>query len=319
MSQGRILVTGGAGFIGSNLVDHLLAQGRPVRVLDNFSTGKRENLAHCQDQIELIEGDLADLDTVQRAVEGVEAILHHAAIASVPRSVSDPLGSNEANVLGTLHVLLAARDTGVQRVIYASSSSIYGDLDEDQAKVESMKPQPISPYGVAKLAAEYYCQVFYHNYGLETVGLRYFNVFGPRQDPTSHYAAVVPRFIMAMLRGEPPTIYGDGGQTRDFTFVADVIRANMLALEAEEASGQAFNVARHHAHSVNELVEVLNELLQTNIQPEHTEPRPGDIRHSLADIGEAKVKLGYTPQISFAEGLSRTVEWFRDNGQPSDT
>jgi UDP-glucose 4-epimerase len=319
MSQGRILVTGGAGFIGSNLVDHLLAQGRPVRVLDNFSTGKRENLAHCQDQIELIEGDLADLDTVQRAVEGVEAILHHAAIASVPRSVSDPLGSNEANVLGTLHVLLAARDTGVQRVIYASSSSIYGDLDEDQAKVESMKPQPISPYGVAKLAAEYYCQVFYHNYGLETVGLRYFNVFGPRQDPTSHYAAVVPRFIMAMLRGEPPTIYGDGGQTRDFTFVADVIRANMLALEAEEAPGQAFNVARHHAHSVNELVEVLNELLQTNIQPEHTEPRPGDIRHSLADIGEAKVKLGYTPQISFAEGLSRTVEWFRDNGQPSDT
>ena len=316
MSKGLTLVTGGAGFIGSNLVEHLLDHSVPVRVLDNFSTGKRENLAHHLDEIDLIEGDLADLETVRRAMEGVEAVLHQAALPSVPRSVSDPLASNEANVLGTLHVLLAARDAGARRVVYASSSSIYGDQEPEQAKVESMKPQPISPYGVAKLAAENYCRVFYQVYGLETVALRYFNVFGPRQDPASHYAAVVPRFITAMLRGEPPTVYGDGEQTRDFTYIADVVHANMLALEAEDAPGEVLNVARHRPHSVNELVATLNQLLDANIEAQHTDPRSGDILHSMADIERARTKLGYSPQVSFAEGLSRTIEWFRANGQP---
>jgi UDP-glucose 4-epimerase len=289
----------------------------PVRVLDDFSTGKRENLAGCLDQIDLVEGDLADLDAVRRAVGGVDVVLHQAAIPSVPRSVSDPLASNQANVLGTLHVLLAARDAGVRRVVHASSSSVYGDADESKAKVESMKPLPISPYGVAKLAAEAYCQVFHRVYSLETVALRYFNVFGPRQDPMSHYAAVIPRFITAMLRGEPPIIYGDGEQTRDFTYVADVVSANMLAVEAEGAPGKVFNVARHRSHSVNELLEVLNELLRTDIKPRYADPRPGDIRHSLADIEQARATLGYTPQVSFAEGLSRTIDWFRANGHPA--
>jgi nucleoside-diphosphate-sugar epimerase len=316
MSMGLTLVTGGAGFIGSNLVHHLLAEGVPVRVLDNFSTGKRANLADCLDDIDLIEGELADLETVRRAMQGVEAVLHQAALPSVPRSISDPLASNESNVLGTLHVLLAARDEGVRRVVYASSSSIYGDQQPGQAKIESMRPQPISPYGVAKLAAEAYCQVFYHAYGLETVALRYFNVFGPRQDPASQYAAVVPRFIKAMLRGEQPTVYGDGQQTRDFTYVADVVSANMLALEAEGAPGEVFNVARHHPHSVNELVAALNELLGVNVEARHTEPRPGDILHSLADIERATTLLGYRPQVSFAEGLRQTIEWFRADGQP---
>jgi UDP-glucose 4-epimerase len=317
MSMGLTLVTGGAGFIGSNLVDHLLERGVSVRVLDNFSTGRRENLAHCLSQIELIEGDLADLDTARRAADGADVVLHHAAIPSVPRSVSDPLASNQANVLGTLHVLLAARDAGVRRVVFASSSSVYGDQDEDKAKIETMKPQPVSPYGVAKMAAEAYCQVFHRVYGLETVALRYFNVFGPRQDPTSHYAAVIPRFITAMLRGEPPTIYGDGHQTRDFTYIADVVRANLLAVEAENAPGQVINVARHKAHSVNELVDVINELLGTDIMARYADPRPGDILHSLANVERARATLGYTSQVSFAEGLSQTIDWFRANGHPS--
>lgn len=309
-----ILVTGGAGFIGSNLVDHLLTQGTQVRVLDDFSTGKRENLAHCLDQIDLVEGDLADLDTVRGAVDGVEAVLHQGALPSVPRSVSDPLSSNQTNVLGTLNVLVAARDAGVRRVVFASSSSIYGDVDENVAKVETMTPAPISPYGVAKLAAESYCRVFHRVYGLETVSLRYFNVFGPRQDPGSEYAAVIPRFITAMQRGEAPTIYGDGEQTRDFTYVGDVIQANMLALEAPGAPGKVFNIARHDSQSVNGLVDVLNELLHTTINPDYTDPRPGDIKHSLAEISQAKSILGYEPQFSFAEGLQKAIEWFRLDG-----
>ena len=314
----RVLVTGGAGFIGSNLAHYLVSRGGSVRVFDNFSTGKRENLSGSLEQIEVLEGDLVDEHAVRAAMEDVEVVFHQAAMPSVPRSVKDPLASNQINVQGTLHVLLAARDAGVRRVIYASSSSIYGDLDESQAKVESMKPQPISPYGVAKLAAEAYCQVFYRNYGLETVALRYFNVFGPRQDPASHYAAVVPRFITAMLGGESPTIYGDGEQTRDFTYVADVVAANMLAMDAPDASGEVFNIACQQKQSVNELADAIGELLNADIQPQYEEARAGDIRHSLADIGRARTVLNYESGTSFVDGLRQTIEWFRANGNSSE-
>ncbi len=308
------LVTGGAGFIGSNLVEALLERGHAVRVLDNFSTGKRENLAAFAGQIELVEGDLAVLDDVRRAVQSVEVVLHQGAIPSVPRSVSDPLGSNAANVTGTLNVLVAARDAGVRRVVYASSSSVYGDQALERPKVETMTPCPISPYAVAKLSAEYYCQVFYAVYGLETVALRYFNVFGPRQDPASMYAAVVPRFATALLRGEPPTIYGDGEQTRDFTYVGNVISGNLLAAEApaERAAGEVFNLAAGQQTSLNELARLLQELIGQPVEPHHDAPRPGDIRHSRADIGKARERLGYEPVISFLEGLRLTVDWYRE-------
>lgn len=307
------LVTGGAGFIGSNLVEALLAQGHAVRVLDNFSTGKRENLSAFEGQIDLIEGDLRVLDDVRRAVQDIEVVLHHGALPSVPKSVEDPLGSNDANVTGTLHVLVASRDAGVRRVIFASSSSIYGDQEPDAAKVETMLPQPISPYGVAKLAAEKYCQVFYYNYGLETVSLRYFNVFGPRQDPNSMYAAVIPRFITALLRNEPPTIFGDGEQTRDFTYVGNVIAANLLAANApaERVAGEVFNLAAGGQTSLNTLVRMLQEITGHHVSPIYEAPRPGDIKHSRADISRAEKRMGYHPAISLMEGLRLTVEWYR--------
>jgi len=307
------LVTGGAGFIGSNLVEALLAQGHNVRVLDNFSTGKRENLSAFEGRIDLIEGDLRVLDDVRRAVRDVEVVLHHGALPSVPKSVEDPLGSNDANVTGTLHVLVASRDAGVRRVVFASSSSIYGDQEPEAAKIETMLPQPISPYGVAKLAAEKYCQVFYYAYGLETVSLRYFNVFGPRQDPNSMYAAVIPRFITALLRNEPPTIFGDGEQTRDFTYVGNVIAANLLAANApaERVAGEVFNLAAGGQTSLNTLVKMLQEITGNPISPIYEAPRPGDIKHSRADISRAEKLMGYHPDISLMEGLRLTVEWYR--------
>lgn len=307
------LVTGGAGFIGSNLVNALLERGHAVRVLDNFSTGKRENLAPFMDRIDLIEGDLVRLDDVRRAARDMDIVLHHGALASVPRSVEDPLGCNEANVNATLHVLVAARDARVKRVIFASSSAIYGDQDEELAKVETMFPQPISPYGVAKLAAEKYCQVFHEVYGLETVALRYFNVFGPRQDPQSMYAAVIPRFITSLLCGEPPTIFGNGEQTRDFTYVGNVIHGNLLAAEApaERVAGHVFNMAAGGQTSLNDLVDVLQEVTGSNIRARYEPARPGDILHSRADIGKARERMGYEPQTSFLEGISRTVDWYR--------
>ncbi|HEC22221.1 MAG TPA: SDR family oxidoreductase [Chloroflexi bacterium] len=314
------LVTGGAGFIGSNLVETLLEQGHTVRVLDNFSTGKRENLSAFIERIDLIEGDLRNLDDVRRAVEDIEVVFHEGAVPSVPKSIEDPLGANESGVNGTLNVLVAARDAGVRRVIFASSSSIYGDQDPDLPKVETMSPRPISPYAVSKLAAEKYCQVFYHVYGLETVSLRYFNVFGPRQDPTSMYAAVIPRFITAMLRGDPPTIYGDGEQTRDFTYVGNVVAGNLLAASApaERVAGEVFNLATGGQVSLNQLVEMLQEIMACNVAPVYTDPRPGDIKHSRADINKARRLMSYQPQIPFLEGLRRTVEWYRNNhGQPS--
>src|SRR5690554_7464 len=307
------LVTGGAGFIGSNLVGALLEQGHTVRVLDNFSTGKRENLAPYGSRVEVIEGDLTDLDTVRRAVQGVDVVLHQGALASVPRSIEDPISSNEANVKGTLHVLIAAKDAGVKRVVYASSSSVYGDQAVTEPKVETMPPQPISPYAVSKLSGEQYCQVFYEVYGLETVSLRYFNVFGPRQDPHSEYAAVIPKFITCMLEGQRPTIFGDGEQTRDFTYIGNVIKGNLLAATApaERVAGQVFNMATGAQISLNGLVEMLQEITGQNLAPVYAPPRTGDIKHSRADIEKARRLLGYEPEVSFLEGLRQTVEWYQ--------
>lgn len=310
----NFLVTGGAGFIGSNLVETLAAHGHAVRVLDNFSTGKRENLAPIIDQINLVEGDLVNLSDVRGAVEGIEVVLHQAAIPSVPRSVEDPIASDEANVRGTLHVLVASRDAGVRRVVYASSSSVYGDQEPEAPKVETMTPKPISPYGVSKLAAEYYCQVFHQVYGLDTVTLRYFNVFGPRQDPNSAYAAVVPKFITAMLSKNPPTVYGDGEQTRDFTYVGNVVAGNLLAANAspDQVAGEVFNLAVGGQISLNLLLETLKNIIGNEVAPTYAAPRPGDIRHSRADVNKVQEKIGFMPEISFEEGLRRAVAWYRE-------
>jgi UDP-glucose 4-epimerase len=307
------LVTGGGGFIGSNLVEALLERGHAVRVLDNFSTGKRENLQALKDKINLIEGDLTQLEDVRCAVEDMDIVLHHGAIASVPRSIEDPIGCNAANVNATLNVLVASHDAHVKRVVFASSSSIYGNQDPEAPKVETMLPKPISPYGVAKMAAESYCQVFYEVYGLETVALRYFNVFGPRQDPQSMYAAVIPRFITALLRGEAPTIYGDGEQTRDFTYVGNVIAGNLRAAEApaNKVAGQIFNLAAGGQTSLNDLVDVLHEVIGSDVKPDYVAARAGDIKHSKADIKKAEQQMGYTPEVSFLEGIRQTVDWYR--------
>ena len=306
------LVTGGAGFIGSNLVEELLRLGHNVRVLDNFSTGKQENLAAFGDRIDLIEGDLIDLKTVREAIHGMDYVLHQGAMPSVPKSVADPIGSAEGNINATLHVLVAARDAGVKRVVYASSSSIYGEQAMEKPKVETMIPAPISPYGVAKMAAERYCQVFHATYGLETVALRYFNVFGPRQDPESQYAAVIPNFVTALLAGEKPVIYGDGEQTRDFTYVANVVDANLRAATdpADGIAGEVFNIAAGGQTSLNELIEMLQEITGSAIEPRYDPPRAGDIKHSRADIGKAQERMGYEPLVDFLEGLTRTVAWY---------
>jgi len=310
------LVTGGAGFIGSHTVDELLGRGASVRVLDDFSTGKRENLREALPHIDLVEGDIADLETVRQAVEGVSHIIHLAALPSVPRSVADPLASNQANVTGTLNLLVAARDAGVRRVVYASSSSVYGD-DPTLPKREEMPTAPLSPYAVSKLAGEYYCRVFHRVYGLSTVALRYFNVFGPRQDPASQYAAVVPRFVVAMLEGEPPTVYGDGHQSRDFIYVANVVQANLLACESSNGAGQVFNVGSGERHTLLELVSHLHQILGANIEPQFTDPLPSDVRHSQADVGQIQRTIGYQPDTSFYEGLERTVAWYQQQtGEP---
>lgn len=305
----KYLITGGAGFIGSNIAQKLVEEGEDVRILDNFSTGKRENIASLLNKIELMEGDLRDLPTVQKAVKGMDYILHQGAIPSVPRSVASPIESNQANVNGTLNLLVEARDEGIKRVVYASSSSVYGDTPR-LPKREDMRPNPLSPYAVSKLAGEYYCQVFFKIYGLETVCLRYFNVFGPRQDPTSQYAAVVPKFITAMLSGQPPTIYGDGLQSRDFTYIENVIKANLLAIQSPEASGKVYNAACGKRFTLLELVKTLNEILGTKIEPVHADPRSGDVKHSLADIDKAKAEIGYEVEVDFAKGLKRTVDFF---------
>jgi UDP-glucose 4-epimerase len=304
------LVTGGAGFIGSHLVEALLERGERVRVLDNFSTGDRANLEPVLERIELIEGDITDLETVHRATRGCELVFHQAALASVPRSVANPLATHRACVDGTLHVLLAARDAGVRRVIYAASSSAYGN-SQRLPKSETDPTAPLSPYAVAKLAGEQYCAAFSEVYRLETVRLRYFNVFGPRQTPDSPYAAVIPLFIQALATGRQPTIHGDGKQSRDFTYVADAVAANLAAAQAPGVSGRVYNVACGRQTSLLELIEHLNALLGTDIAPLHAPPRPGDVRHSLADIRCARDELGYRPTTDMPAGLKRCLQWWR--------
>jgi len=301
----KFLVTGGAGFIGSNIVEELLKQGHSVRVLDNFSTGKRENLKVFNSDIELIEGDIRSYHIVRQAVNGIEVILHQAALPSVPRSINDPITTNEVNVMGTLNLLDAAKDEGVKRIVYASSSSVYGNSPE-LPKREDMLPNPLSPYAVSKLAGEKYCQVFSKLYGIETIILRYFNVFGPRQDPNSQYSAVIPKFIKLIADEQRPTIYGDGTQSRDFTYVANVVEGNLLAATKDVKSGLVMNCACHGQITLNELVIKINNLLNKNIEPIYADPRPGDIKHSFADISNIKAQLNYTPSISFEDGLNKT-------------
>lgn len=312
----KFLVTGGAGFIGSNIVEELLNRGCTVRVLDNFSTGKRENLKQFNKDIELIEGDIRSYHIVQQAVKGIDVILHQAALPSVPRSIKDPITSNEVNVVGTLNILEAAKENGVKRVVYASSSSVYGDNPE-LPKHEGMMPNPLSPYAVSKLAGEKYCQVFSKLYGIETVILRYFNVFGPRQDPSSEYSAVIPKFIRLMTNDQAPTIFGDGTQSRDFTYVANVVEANILAATKEDCpkdpygkTGLVMNCACYGQITLNSLVHELNILLDKDIKPIYTQPRPGDIKHSFADIGLIRQKIGFTPKISFSNGLYITFNFY---------
>jgi UDP-glucose 4-epimerase len=310
----RVLVTGGAGFIGSNLVDELLVRGHDVGVLDNFSTGHRHNLAGVEGEVEVIEGDLRSYERVHRAVRGREVVFHQGALPSVPRSVQDPLTTSEINVGGTLNVLLTARDEGVRRVVFASSSSIYGDAP-GYPRVESAAPRPLAPYAVSKLAAEQYCRVFSSVYGLETVCLRYFNVFGRRQDPASQYSAVIPRFTSAMLEGRRPTIHGTGRQSRDFTHVDNVVAANLLAVDAAGAAGGVFNVGCGTDRSLNELVQALNRLLESDIEPVYGPPRPGDVDRSWADISLANRVLGYTPTVDLEQGLRRTLESYEEDAR----
>jgi UDP-N-acetylglucosamine/UDP-N-acetyl-alpha-D-glucosaminouronate 4-epimerase len=305
----KVLVTGGGGFIGSNLVRALLARGGGVRVLDNFATGNRANLADVWDEIELVEGDLRSYERVHAATRGVELVFHQGALPSVPRSVQDPLTTSAVNVEGTLNVLLAARDEGVRRVVAASSSSVYGNSGA-LPRVESSPPDPESPYGVAKLAAERYCVAFSRVYEMETVVLRYFNVFGPRQDPTSQYAAVVPKFINAVAAGEALRIDGDGHQSRDFTFVENVVEGNLLAADAPGASGAVLNIATGEQTTVLELAETIGDLVGRDVEKEFQPPRAGDVRHSWADVGEARRMIGFEPRVSLRDGLQRAVDWF---------
>jgi nucleoside-diphosphate-sugar epimerase len=303
----KVLVTGGAGFIGSHIVDRLLAEGHSVRVLDNFATGRRENLLDVLSDIELVEGDIESYEDVQNAVSGCEVVLHQGALPSVPRSVQDPLKSNATNVTGTLNVLLAARDSGVRRVVYASSSSIYG-ANPDLPEHEGLLPQPISPYAVAKLAGEGFCRSFNEVFSLEAVALRYFNVFGPRQDSHSQYA--VPNFITALLNGGHPVIYGDGEQSRDFTYVGNVVEGNLLAMTAAGVAGKAYNLAAGERTTLNELLRHIGSLVGREPDARYEPPRLGDVKHSHADVSAAERDLGYSPSVSIAEGLRLTLEWF---------
>jgi UDP-glucose 4-epimerase len=304
------LVTGGAGFIGSHIATALVERGDHVRVLDNLSTGSVENLAHLEGDVDLVEADLTDAARVAQATKGIDCIFHEAALASVPRSVEAPLDTNDACVTGTVTLLDAARKAGVRRIVYAGSSSAYGD-QPTASKRESDLPMPLSPYAAAKLAAEHYCHAFYHTYGLETVTIRYFNVFGPRQDPKSEYSAVIPLFVTAMLEGRRPTVFGDGSQSRDFTFIDNVVRGNLLAADAKDVAGRTFNVACGQQSSLLDLIASINRVLGTDLAPVFEPPRAGDVKESLADITLARQLLGYEPQISFDEGLARSIDYYR--------
>lgn len=308
MSGGLFLVTGGAGFIGSHICERLLRDGHRVRVLDDFSSGKEENLSALRGAIDVVRGDVRDSTAVGKAMEGVQVVFHQAAIGSVLRSVQDPVATHEANMTGTLNVLLAARDNSVRRVVYASSSSVYGETPE-LPKREEMEPRPVSPYALSKLVGEWYSSVCNRVYGVEAVSLRYFNIFGPRQAPDSEYAAVIPKFVTALLDRKPPTIYGDGLQTRDFTYVDNVVEANLLAAEARAAAGEVFNIACGGRYSLIDLLSKLKEIIGTTVEPVYAGPRAGDVRDSQASIRKAERDLGYRVVVGFSEGLRRTVEW----------
>ena len=308
----KYLVTGGCGFIGSNIAEYLVKSGEEVRILDDLSTGRRQNITAFEERVQLIHASLLDAAAVRRAVDGVDFVLHQAALPSVQRSVEDPELSNRVNVDGTVSLLHACVNAGVKRVVYAASSSAYGDQPA-LVKTEKLLPAPKSPYAVGKLAGEHYLAAFHDCYGLETVALRYFNVFGPRQDPASHYSAVIPLFITRILGGARPVIYGDGMQTRDFTFVENNVRANILAATAPGAGGKMMNIACGKSYSLLDLLAAINGILGTKVEPEFAPARQGDVKHSLADIGHAATAIGYRVEVDFHEGLRRTVEWYRAN------
>jgi UDP-glucose 4-epimerase len=308
------LITGGAGFIGSNLAHALVERGEQVRILDNFATGREENIAELVEKkkVELVRASITDGEAVARAMRGIDYVLHQAAIPSVPRSIEDPLGGDDVNVHGTVTLLDGAHKAGVKRVVFAASSSAYGEKSPGEPKVETMLPAPLSPYAAAKLACEYYMQAFFHSYGLETVSLRYFNIFGPRQDPKSQYAAVIPNFVTAALQGRAATIYGDGETSRDFCFIENAIEANLLACTAPGAAGQVFNIACGESTSLNQTVDIIARIVGKKVPPVHEAPRTGDIKYSLADIAKAQKILGYTGSIKFATGLERTIAWYQE-------
>ena len=308
----KFLVTGGAGFIGSNICRQLVAEGCFVRVVDNLLTGKRSNLADVMDKIDFVEADMGDAEVAQSAMKDVDVVLHQGALPSVPRSVDDPAATHQHCVDATFTLLMAARDAGIKRFVYAASSSAYGDTPT-LPKVETMPTSPLSPYAVGKLVGEYYCSVFSQVFGLETVALRYFNVFGPYQDPTSQYAAAITAFVTAILKGEPPTVYGDGEQSRDFTYIDNVVEANLRAARAEKTQGQVVNIACGEAITVNAIIALINELLGKNVAPDYAPSRPGDVKHSLADITAAGNLIGYQPVVTFRQGLEKSIDWYRNN------
>jgi nucleoside-diphosphate-sugar epimerase len=308
----KFLVTGGAGFIGSNICKRLVAEGCFVRVVDNLLTGKRSNLASVMDKIEFVEADMGVPEVARAVVQGIDVILHEGALPSVPRSVDDPAATHQHCVDATFTLLLAARDAHVKRFVYAASSAAYGDTPT-LPKVETMAPNPLSPYAVGKLVGEYYCSVFSKVFGLQTIALRYFNVFGPQQDPASQYAAAIPAFVTAILRDEPPTIYGDGEQSRDFTYVDNVVQANLLAARAQETHGEVINVACGEAVTVNAIIDRINQLLGKHVKPIYAPARAGDVKHSLADITAAKKLIGFKPVVLFREGLEKSIDWYRRN------
>jgi UDP-glucose 4-epimerase len=308
----KFLVTGGAGFIGSSICRRLVAEGGFVRVVDNLLTGKRSNLVDVIDKIEFVEADMGDPEVARSAMKDVDVVLHQGALPSVPRSVDDPAATHQHCVDATFTLLLTARDAGIKRFVYAASSSAYGDTPT-LPKVETMPTDPLSPYAVGKLVGEYYCSVFSKVFGLETISLRYFNVFGPHQDPASQYAAAIPAFVTAILKDRPPTVYGDGEQSRDFTYIDNVVEANLLAARAEKTAGEVINIACGEAITVNAIIKLINELLGKDVQPNYDPPRPGDVKHSLADIAAAKELIGFEPVILFREGLERSIDWYRSN------
>jgi len=308
----NFLVTGGAGFIGSNICRKLISKGCFVRVIDNLLTGKKSNLSDIINKIEFIEADMGDENIARTAMKDIDVVLHQGALPSVPKSIDNPAATHKHCVDATFTLLLAARDAGIKRFVYAASSSAYGDTPT-LPKIETMHTEPLSPYAAAKLAGEYYCSVFYRSFGLETISLRYFNVFGPYQDPTSQYAAAIPAFVTSILKDEPPTIYGDGEQSRDFTYIDNVVEANLLAARTEQTAGEVINIACGQRVTVNEIINMINDLVGKNVKPRYVDPRPGDVKHSLADITLAEKLIGFKPNVSFREGLRLAIDWYRDN------